>query len=362
VSDGTTLDLKDDRLVSPPVAVATTSHLVFRHRFDLEGGFDGGVLEASTDGGASWADVGAAAFLQGGYNGVISTEFGNPVAGRQAWTGSSGSVDGMQRVEVDLGAVAGTGVLLRWRLAADPLVPGSLPGVGWWIDDVQVVELVEECQLPPVAEDDFATTPRDTPVTIDVLANDSDPDGDPLTVTSVGDPAHGSATDNGDGTVTYTPDSGFVGDDSFPYTIGDGAGGADDATVFVTVEDQPSGATEASAGGWIPVAGGGKLHLSATADGEASPPIGRIGYDGRDAGGPRIRGTVTAVSFPSPERAVLTGSCDAATGPCTFELTLEDRGEPGAGVDSFSIEIFDGSGQPSHAAGGVLGGGNVQVQ
>jgi hypothetical protein len=71
---------------------------------------------------------------------------------------------------------------------------------------------------------------------------------------------------------------------------------------------------------------------------------------------------VTAVSFPSPERAVLTGSCDAATGPCTFELTLEDRGEPGAGVDSFSIEIFDGSGQPSHAAGGVLGGGNVQVQ
>ena len=59
---------------------------------------------------------------------------------------------------------------------------------------------------PPTAVDDSATTDEDTPVTIAVLDNDSDlVEGDTLTVTGVGSPSHGTATDNGDGTVTYSP-------------------------------------------------------------------------------------------------------------------------------------------------------------
>lgn len=54
----------------------------------------------------------------------------------------------------------------------------------WWLDDVRVVDLVEDCQFPPEANDDFAVTTVDTPVTVDVLANDFDPDGDPLTVSA----------------------------------------------------------------------------------------------------------------------------------------------------------------------------------
>ncbi len=88
---------------------------------------------------------------------------------------------------------------------------------------------------PPVANDDTASTPEDTPVDIDVLNNDTDPEGDDLTVTFVSNPPHGSAAINPDGTVKYTPDPNYCGADSFTYTISDGNGGTDTATVNVTV-------------------------------------------------------------------------------------------------------------------------------
>jgi subtilisin-like proprotein convertase family protein len=92
-------------------------------------------------------------------------------------------------------------------------------------------------QQPPDAVDDSATTDMDTPVTIDVLANDTDPENDPLGVTSVGTASNGAVIDHGDGTVTYTPNTGYTGPDSFSYTISDGNGGEDTATVTVTVRD-----------------------------------------------------------------------------------------------------------------------------
>ena len=93
---------------------------------------------------------------------------------------------------------------------------------------------------PPVANDDSDSTSPETPVTINVLANDSDPDGDALTVQSVTDPPHGSVVNNGN-SVTYTPDPGFTGTDTFDYTAGDGRSGTDTATVTVTVADTPPG-------------------------------------------------------------------------------------------------------------------------
>ncbi|MCE0504958.1 Hint domain-containing protein [Roseivivax sp. GX 12232] len=89
----------------------------------------------------------------------------------------------------------------------------------------------------PDAQDDTASGDIDTPLVIDVRANDSDPDGDPLTVTSVTDGSNGTATINGDGDVVYTPNSGFTGDDEITYTISDGNGGTDTATVRITVGD-----------------------------------------------------------------------------------------------------------------------------
>ncbi len=87
---------------------------------------------------------------------------------------------------------------------------------------------------PPVATNDNATTPEDTAVIIPVLANDSDPDGDPLTVTSATAP-NGNVVINANGAVTYTPRANFNGTDTITYTISDGNGGTSTATVTVTV-------------------------------------------------------------------------------------------------------------------------------
>ncbi|NLX97478.1 MAG: tandem-95 repeat protein, partial [Rhodopirellula sp.] len=88
---------------------------------------------------------------------------------------------------------------------------------------------------PPVAVDDAAGTLQGIPVTVPVLTNDSDPDGEPLSISWFTQPGHGTVTDKGDGTLLYTPADDFIGDDSFSYAVSDGKGGADEAVVAVTV-------------------------------------------------------------------------------------------------------------------------------
>jgi hypothetical protein len=89
---------------------------------------------------------------------------------------------------------------------------------------------------PPVAVADSATTPEDTPVTISVRANDSDLDGDTLTVSAVTQGTKGSAAISGGGaTVTYTPNANANGSDSFTYIVSDGHGGTASASVSVTI-------------------------------------------------------------------------------------------------------------------------------
>jgi hypothetical protein len=92
--------------------------------------------------------------------------------------------------------------------------------------------------VPPVANDDAATTPIDTPVPIEVLANDSDSDGtiDPATVTVVSSPLNGGVSADPTGVITYSPSPGFSGADSFTYTVKDDDGATSNvATVSVTV-------------------------------------------------------------------------------------------------------------------------------
>ncbi len=87
----------------------------------------------------------------------------------------------------------------------------------------------------PIANNDTATTAENTPVTINVLANDSDPSGNPLTLVSVSQGANGAVTTNANGTVTYSPATNFFGANHFTYTISDGQGGSATGMVSVTV-------------------------------------------------------------------------------------------------------------------------------
>ncbi|MBD3786351.1 MAG: cadherin-like domain-containing protein [Sphingomonadales bacterium] len=100
----------------------------------------------------------------------------------------------------------------------------------------------------PVAADDFATTDFGTTVTVDLIGNDSDIDGDTLTVISATS-TDGTVTINADGTIDFTPNAGFEGVAEVSYTVSDGNGGFDTATAFITVnEAQPDGIVEGTAG------------------------------------------------------------------------------------------------------------------
>ena len=98
----------------------------------------------------------------------------------------------------------------------------------------QVVVTVTDVPEAPVAADDAAETAEDEPLVIDVLANDTDVDGDVLRIVSATAPAHGTAT-AGAGGVRYAPALSYHGQDSFDYTIADPGGLTDTATVTVTV-------------------------------------------------------------------------------------------------------------------------------
>jgi hypothetical protein len=87
----------------------------------------------------------------------------------------------------------------------------------------------------PVAVDDSAVTNKNQPVSVNVLANDFDPDNDPITITGFTQPENGSVTQSGDSTLTYAPDYNFVGLDSLTYTIQDNNGAPATAMVRITV-------------------------------------------------------------------------------------------------------------------------------
>ena len=99
-------------------------------------------------------------------------------------------------------------------------------------DTATVTVLVDN---PPIGVPDSATTTAGTPVTIDVLANDYDSDGDAMTVTAVSVPQNGTAVIS-DNKVVYTPSAGFTDDDSFTYTVTDSKGGTGTGSVEVRVE------------------------------------------------------------------------------------------------------------------------------
>ncbi len=137
----------DQRLVSPAVALPAGQNpvvLKLWHAPNLEPSgttacYDGGILEVSTDGGTTWTQVPNASLLVGPYRGTVSSSFGNPLAGLQAWCGTTTYINTIANVDL----YAGQTVQFRMRLGSDT----SASNPGWDVDDV-VVQACQACATP----------------------------------------------------------------------------------------------------------------------------------------------------------------------------------------------------------------------
>jgi gliding motility-associated-like protein len=125
---------------------------------------------------------------------------------------------------------------------ASGLYATGITVVNWILTDAS--GNTAECSMtvtvlaPPVAEDDVVTTQQNTPISIDILANDSDCNNniDPSSVTVISDPENGTYTVNSEtGTVEFSPDENFSGTDVFTYSVCNADGLCDTANVTVTV-------------------------------------------------------------------------------------------------------------------------------
>jgi subtilisin family serine protease len=144
-------DISDQTLTSPPLAINySNSRLRFQNYFQTEDTYDGGVLEISYDNGASFTDIMTAGgtFVSGGYTDTIDLGFGNPLAGRQAWSGDSG---GYIESVVDLPVAAlGQTIVLHWRMATD----NSVSATGWRVDSIALEKAIIDFE-----DFDVLTTP-----------------------------------------------------------------------------------------------------------------------------------------------------------------------------------------------------------
>ncbi len=224
--------VKDDTIQTYEIDLrnASAATLTFYHTYQLESGYDGAVIEISTDGGSTFTDLGSH-ITQGGYNGTISTSYQSPIAGRSAWTG--GTLGTMTQVVVDLSSYVGNTVIIRFRMACD----SSVSKTGWYIDDV-VVSTSGSTPSPAPTVDSFTANP--TTITEGESAtlswqtsnatSVSIKDGNGNTVYS-GSSVDGSATVSPNETTTYT-------------LTATGDGGTATASVTVTVNPADDGNVE----------------------------------------------------------------------------------------------------------------------
>jgi Putative Ig domain len=201
-----------NELVSPPILLGPgTFQLTFRNNYDLEtgagtDGFDGGVLEIKI-GTNAFTDILAAGgnFVSGGYTSVIDSNFGNPLAGRQAWSGTSGGFIG---TVINLPpAASGQTIQLRWRCGTD----NGNGRTGWRIDTVAINNRLCLCctvanTAPSLPNQTNRTISELTSLVVTNTGTDSDIPANTLYYSLVNPPA--SAGIDLNGVITWTPAEG----------------------------------------------------------------------------------------------------------------------------------------------------------
>lgn len=116
--------------VNPIALGANPPVMTFWHNWNTEDGWDGGMVEISTNGGGNWTDLGAN-ITENGYNGSLGAGSNNPLANRNAFTGNS---NGWKKTTISLLPFANQNALFRFRFGADD----NTAETGWYIDDILI--------------------------------------------------------------------------------------------------------------------------------------------------------------------------------------------------------------------------------
>ncbi len=118
------------------IPAGSSPRFSFWHRFETEPGWDGGVVEVSTNNGTTWTDLGTR-FTLNGYNSTLGTTLGYVLSGRRAFSGSTSAT--FINSIATLSSYAGQNIKLRFRFGSDNSDVGSGSNPGWFVDDIQVV-------------------------------------------------------------------------------------------------------------------------------------------------------------------------------------------------------------------------------
>jgi choice-of-anchor B domain-containing protein len=332
-------------------AVSMNTTLSFWHDYNTESTYDGGVVEYSTDEGSSWTDL-ENMITANAYSGLISSDYGNPLANRNAFEGSSG---GYLQTVVDLSSLSGQQIRIRFRMGTD----SSVPGTGWYVDDVEIGSVVEITSVATASGGTSAThtltstvaapsSNNNNPVlatnmglsllegsggaitSSELQVTDADA-GQTLTYSVTTAPANGNLNLGSSFTqaqidaslLAYNHDGGETTNDSFTFVVSDGNGGGVASAVFAITVNPVN-----------------------------DPPVAVVDALSVDKGS-------TATTLTGGAASVLTNDTDAendaltaalASGPSSGSLTLNPDGSfsythDGSGTvsDSFSYRASDGS-------------------
>ncbi len=118
--------------IAIPTGASVYPKLSFAHRFNTEDGWDGGVVEISTNGGTTWTDLGAN-MLVNKYNGSLGAGAGNNLVNRAAFTGS---IPAFINTTINLSPYNGQTAKIRFRFASDDNTAGTGSPTGWFVDDI----------------------------------------------------------------------------------------------------------------------------------------------------------------------------------------------------------------------------------
>ncbi len=187
----------------------------------------------------------------------------------------------------------------------------------------------------PDAVNDTATTDEDTSALIDVKANDTDVDGDTLTITNVTNPAHGTAVVE-DGKVKYTPAANYNGSDSFTYTVSDGNGGTDTATVNLTVTAVNDGSTVTLSGAALANEGETQTYTFTVNDPDSGDTFTvKSGFPDCGTGGNLVAGSLTTTASGGSFK------CTFPDGPAnpTVRIQVTDGGSADSNEATKSVTV-----------------------